>query len=61
MSDLERHFTTSEVATALSVSPPTVWRLIKARKLRAFSINGRLRIPASAVQKYLRSVEVSRG
>ena len=61
MKELEKHFTTREVATALAVTPVTVWRLIKAGKLRAFSINSNYRIPASAVAKYLRSVQISNG
>ncbi|NLF31307.1 MAG: helix-turn-helix domain-containing protein [Planctomycetes bacterium] len=48
----------SEVAKVFNVSRPTVYRMVKAGQLPAYSIAGSVRIPAEAVQRYLDANQV---
>lgn len=49
----------SEVAKVFNVSRPTVYRMVKAGQLPAYSIAGSVRVPAEAVQRYLDANQVS--
>ena len=51
----------SEVAKVFNVSRPTVYRMVKAGQLPAYSIAGSVRIPAEAVQRYLEANQISPG
>jgi len=49
----------SEVAKVFNVSRPTVYRMVKAGQLEAYSIAGSVRIPAPAVRRYLEANQVA--
>ena len=49
----EEHFTVAQVATVLHLHLMTVYRLVKTGKLAAVRIGNRIRIPQSAVDKFL--------
>jgi excisionase family DNA binding protein len=46
--------TVDEVAHELRVSPDTVYRLVRSGEIGAHRIGGQVRIPAEAVDAYLR-------
>ena len=50
-----------EVAKVFNVSRPTVYRMVAAGELEAYSIGGSVRIPAAAVDAYLRSNRLGPG
>jgi excisionase family DNA binding protein len=47
-------YTVDEVAHELRVSPDTNYRLVKSGELGAHRIGGQVRIPAEAVDAYMR-------
>jgi excisionase family DNA binding protein len=51
--DIGPLLTPREVARALRVSPMTVYRLIRSRKLPALRVGNSFRIPSRALDRYL--------
>ena len=50
---VQRLLTAREVATALRVSPMTVYRMVSAGALRALRVGRQVRIPADEVAAYI--------
>lgn len=50
---VQRLLTAREVATALRISPMTVYRMVNAGALRALRVGRQVRIPASEVGAYI--------
>lgn len=50
---IERHYTTSQVASLLAVNPETVRRLASRGQLQFVRVGAELRFPESAIREYL--------
>ena len=50
---IERHYTTAQVASLLSVNPETVRRLAARGELGFVRVGAELRFPESALREYL--------
>jgi len=55
----ERFLTAAEVASIMSVSKMTVYRLVHSGELEAFRVGRSFRIPETAVSEYMRSAHVA--
>ena len=52
---LDRLYGPKSVAAYLGISVPTVYRLIRAKRLKAAKVGGQWRITKSALREYLES------
>ncbi len=59
--DEVRLLTVAEVASALRVSRMTVYRLVQSGELAAIQVGRSYRVPAHAVEAYLRAAFVEAG
>ena len=55
----ERFLTVAEVASIMSVSKMTVYRLVHSGELEAFRVGRSFRVPEKAVNEYMRSAHVA--
>jgi len=59
MMEIQRQmYSVKEIAIMLGLSERTIFRLMKAGKIRAVRIGGQWRIPKSEVEKYTKALEV---
>lgn len=56
MSEIERHYTTAELAVLLAVHPETIRRAAASRRLRSVRVGRDRRYPQSAVKEWLESL-----
>lgn len=50
MHEIPKHYPVGQIASALSVSPKTVFRLIESGKLKAVKIGQQWRVPEAELQ-----------
>jgi len=61
MADLERHYTTRELAERLSANPETIRRAAARGELRSIRIGRDRRYPASAIREWLAALGDQKG